>query len=550
MTAVWKATLNEWRYADGDTDEIKGIFKIEKLIEVLFEALPQYALQLYVLGRKNSLAILQIVAIITSLISVVKGSVDGVLTYVTHPKYGDSLKYDSTMLNCVLMLWLFLHLVTFLPPLSFFATLRGHSHWSFMILIGYMLLHLLCSTFFTFVFPIGGRDMGEESPRLSVSLTRSVDHLNLPRQLHQYISILLQMAFCGVSMWVSAAWFTSISPFYRNNGSIPTNLEAFYSIPLSISSEWVPPNSVMVPTGNDSGTNITSSHMDVNQSSTNPRYEWGQCNSTGGSVCLTDFALELFIFFFVSICFLFIFHFILVIIWPRINCPFLGGSFASTLISKWKKLDKLYANRSGLDNAKFPWSALEGELSTLLRNLKRKRVLNDDSHDASTLIKSLKSILSSIESRSKDLEKLTKLTHGGNRVRIAVSEARNSHLEEFDAKNIPLTREIISEIENSYATESIQKEHNHELSLEVNELRQKRFRLQYFSVKDCYVRDLADDDDAVLSLHTLAYKNDNLMRKDAKDWGVVSYIRNPDHPMAIISWRLRLEGISIMTIDM
>ena len=143
-----------------------------------------------------------------------------------------------------------------------------------------------------------------------------------------------------------------------------------------------------------------------------------------------------------------------------------------------------------------------------------------------------------------------KLTHGGNRVRIAVSEARNSHLEEFDAKNIPLTREIISEIENSYATESIQKEHNHELSLEVNELRQKRFRLQYFSVKDCYVRDLADDDDAVLSLHTLAYKNDNLMRKDAKDWGVVSYIRNPDHPMAIISWRLRLEGISIMTIDM
>ena len=89
------------------------------------------------------------------------------------------------------------------------------------------------------------------------------------------------------------------------------------------------------------------------------------------------------------------------------------------------------------------------------------------------------------------------------------------------------------------------------------EVEQKRFRLKYFPVKDCYERELGDESDdqgaasssstSCRAWESLVFENQNIAHKIERDWEMTYLARIPGcgQKMGRISWKIDLKGMLV-----
>ena len=90
------------------------------LVEVVFEAFPQAALQLYIAAQSNLFDPLLVVSIASSVLSVINGMTKGLWAFLELRE-----EWENGVLFSILYgFWLLLHFVSFVIPLAFFSSLK------------------------------------------------------------------------------------------------------------------------------------------------------------------------------------------------------------------------------------------------------------------------------------------------------------------------------------------------------------------------------------------------------------------------------------------
>jgi hypothetical protein len=189
---------NSFAGSEGDAKESKQEAVAVRIVEVVFEAIPQVGLQMYIAGYTNKIDIVLLVSIVSSLTSATMGLVNGWMGWAE--LYKNSTRFSATLtreitFSLILYTWTFLQLFTFFTPLALFSSLKGHVSPAHMAIAVYLFFHLIISSLSTFVFP-----MDSDCSRLCWAST----------------SIIAQVVFVIACNAISAQWFVSIAPFIPN----------------------------------------------------------------------------------------------------------------------------------------------------------------------------------------------------------------------------------------------------------------------------------------------------------------------------------------------
>ena len=141
------AAKERWEGKSGTAEKSKLITNFILLVEVGIEAFPQMSLQLYIVAQSNRLDSLLIVSILSSVYSVVNGMNKGGWGFVE----GYTKKSFGFLTSLIFLPWLIFHLIPFVPPLAFFASLKTHTSPALMAVIIYFLIHLILSVAVFFI---------------------------------------------------------------------------------------------------------------------------------------------------------------------------------------------------------------------------------------------------------------------------------------------------------------------------------------------------------------------------------------------------------------
>ena len=142
------AAKERWEGKLGDAEGWKLGANWLRLVEVGIEAFPQMSLQLCIVAQSNRLDTLLIVSILSSVYSVVDGMYKGGWGWVERK----SEKTFGFLASLIFLPWLIFQLISFVPPLAFFASLKTHTSPALMAVIIYFLIHLILSVACTFAF--------------------------------------------------------------------------------------------------------------------------------------------------------------------------------------------------------------------------------------------------------------------------------------------------------------------------------------------------------------------------------------------------------------
>jgi hypothetical protein len=205
---------------------------ILRLVEVVFEAVLQVALQLYICGATNNIDVILAVSIASSLLSTTMGLFNGCMA-VVETEFGLKItRYRATFIrevafSLIFLTWTFLHLFTFIPPLTFLISLKLHTSLAHWTLVLYFFIHLFATLFLSFVYPINGaKVLTPDLPRLLRFLATLRHDLSTRPHLRlasRFSSVILQFLFLITTTTLSAQWIVAIAPFTPNatSSSIP-----------------------------------------------------------------------------------------------------------------------------------------------------------------------------------------------------------------------------------------------------------------------------------------------------------------------------------------
>ena len=233
--------------------------------------------------------------------------------------FSGSIRSSEFKFFLIFASWVLLHVLAFVPPLSFLASLENHAHTALLAVNVYFVLHLLFSS--ATLNLLG--DI-EEIP----SIRKLNDFLRQEknRKKTAFFSIYFQLLFTIIALWISAAWMTSVAPFVGSPSvatlprfiwpNLTTAMRGWIVNSNATMEKWMICNGASSSTATDLF-NATTPTMMMNDSLSPPLDDYAT-SWYSRDICVTSIAPGVYFTSAVSSIVLFVYHVALVFFWPRI----------------------------------------------------------------------------------------------------------------------------------------------------------------------------------------------------------------------------------------
>ena len=322
------------------------------LFEVVLESLPQFCLQLSIIGKTNRIDVIQFVSILSSLWSIVFGLLMGsqAIFHFMDPNRRSPYDRREFLFKLIFFPWLSMHFVCYVVPVALSAGMKHGKQMSFQLI--YFLLHLYFSGVTTFLhawpFPSSAVAAESRNPRCWP------------------ISVLLQIFFTFVSLWTSSSWFVAMTPFVNTTALEDAVLPDFiWPNTSSALHQWtggVQSNDSFLLCGKGDEKNtvsaivkttslltsvITTNRTDFSHTARSTSTRLFDAWSLTSDTCLTSVALPLFYTFAIMSFTVLAYHLILLVGWPLIFNRCFSSEAMLALIEKDRiRIEKDYRDQA------------------------------------------------------------------------------------------------------------------------------------------------------------------------------------------------------------
>ena len=325
-----------------EAQDLKSVANFVGFIEVLCESTPQLILQLYIVSRTNRMDFLVAFSMLTSLWSVASGICKGVAASMSRGARStrqivrtipvekwDSNRESQAILGSIrgcefkffliFASWILLHVIAFMPPLSFLASLKNHAHPALLAVNAYLVLHLLFSfatlDLLTYI--------------IEISIIYKLNNflaLESNRKKTAIFSVSLQLLFTIISLWISTAWMTSVAPLVSSSSvaalpnfiwpNPPTGMRGWIVQMNATTEKWMICNETS--SSSSTPTDLSNTTMTTTTITRSPPLDDAAIPWYSRNICITSIAPTVYFTSALSSIVLFFYHVALVLFWPRI----------------------------------------------------------------------------------------------------------------------------------------------------------------------------------------------------------------------------------------